>query len=113
MSKFYEKLKEAIIDHGDGDLEFNQYELFIQNMPNAIDENGEDEALDFENFNVVYIDGEKMTFTTGGDWQENVPLITSGIDSNGVLEVKDYTYGVNWSKIKYLDIDEVIDSILI
>lgn len=76
-------------------LGLNPFSLYdvMETVPVVKDEDGNDEQLDFENFEVLSITTDKMTVCAGGDWQE--PLTFSLTPNGDKFIVTDIMTGFN------------------
>jgi len=65
------------------------YELEVGNWPDVEDE-GDNEPLDMENFEWLSIDDDQMVVACGGDWQEPLTLTIKMVDGElTVVETED------------------------
>lgn len=76
----------------------------IENLPLVEDEDGNQECIDFENFEVISIKPDKMVVCAGGDWQEPLTftLVVNGDKLKATDIVAGYKDGLNLDKIESL-----------
>ena len=87
MSELKNFLKETIID----DEDINIYDLAVVNWPTTTTEDGDEESLDCENWEILSITDTKMVMCAGGDWQNPVTFDIELI--NGKLTASNYKVG--------------------
>lgn len=104
MSKFTKLVKSQMVTFFEGEVEIDPFNLIIHNWPQ---EDGEE--LDLENFDVIDIRENEMDFIAGGDWQKGA-LLTIALE-NEQLTVTNVSRDIDWTKLKRLDYDEIIEAL--
>lgn len=74
----------------DGNIEIYDLQDHVINWP-EVEYDGDTEALDLENWEILSLNEDKMVMTAGGDWQEPITFTLTAED--GKLRVSDITAG--------------------
>ncbi len=72
---------------------FEVYKLprLVTNWPTVTDDDGDEEPLDLENYEIIKLNEKEMIMACGGDWQE--PLTFTLVPDGDKLKVIDITTG--------------------
>ncbi len=95
MSTLKEKLKPILIDE-DGDITPHNLPDHVSNWPKI-----DDEELDTENFEILYLTHDELCIACGGDWQEP-QTVTIGLSDGGLIvksAVDGYAEGMSYDEL--------------